>query len=201
MDLLALLATLADGETHSGERLAADAGMTRAAVWKSIKRLDQWGLRVEAVSGRGYRLEQPIEWLEESLLRRQIDSDERFTLDGLDVFTEIDSTNRWLAHNPPARPGVLRVCVAEWQSAGRGRRERRWVSPLGSGICLSAAWVYEGVPRDISALSLAAGVATAHVIRRVCDVGPQLKGPYDIVWNSRKLGGLLVESSIESQGR
>jgi BirA family biotin operon repressor/biotin-[acetyl-CoA-carboxylase] ligase len=201
MDLVGLLSVLADGEFHSGERLAAGAGLTRAAVWKQVRKLERWGLRVEAESGKGYRLSQPVELLDAMAIRRQLDRDERFVLDRLETFVEIDSTNRHLMHNPPSRAGTLRLCVAEWQSAGRGRLARNWVSPLGAGICVSAAWVYDGVPQGFSSLSLAAGIAVAKALRRCCAVEARLKWPNDLVWDSRKLGGVLVESKVESQGR
>lgn len=200
MDSSELLVLLADGEFHSGERLGAAAGLTRAAVWKQVRKLEKWGLNVEAGTGRGYRLSQPIELLDAQHVRDAVGRDERFELEGVDVFTETDSTNRFLMENPPSRPGALRLCCAEWQSAGRGRLERRWVSPLGSGICMSAAWVYEGTPQNFTAMSLAAGAAIAEAIAAQCAVDVQLKWPNDIVWNGRKLGGVLVESRIESHG-
>jgi BirA family biotin operon repressor/biotin-[acetyl-CoA-carboxylase] ligase len=201
MDLDSLLSVLADGEFHSGELLAARAGLTRAAVWKQMKQLGEWGLRVEAESGKGYRLSQPIELLDEARILRELENDPRFDCDRLEIFTEIDSTNRYLMEQPPSETGKLRTCVAEWQSAGRGRLERRWISPLGSGICLSTAWAFAGIPRGFSAMSLAAGAAVANAIRKSCGVVTQLKWPNDIVWDARKLGGVLVESRIESQGR
>jgi BirA family biotin operon repressor/biotin-[acetyl-CoA-carboxylase] ligase len=201
MDLLALLSVLADGEFHSGERLAARAGLTRAAVWKQVKKLSRWGLRIEAERGKGYRLSQPVDLLAEASILRELESDDRFCLDRVEAFAEIDSTNRYLIDRPPSQPGTLRLCVAEWQSAGRGRLQRRWSSPLGSGICLSAAWVFSGIPPGFSSLSLAAGTAVARAIQRACGVDTRLKWPNDIVWASRKLGGVLVESRLESQGR
>lgn len=201
MDPRILLTALADGEFHSGEGLAAAAGLSRAAIWKNVRKLERWGLEIEAGAGRGYRLSQPIELLDAALLYRSIDRDSRFALDRLDVFTEVDSTNRFVMNNPPQRAGALRICVAEWQSAGRGRLDRDWISPLGSGICMSAGWIYEGAPRDFSAMSLAAGAAIVRAIAAHCDIEIRLKWPNDLVWDSRKLGGVLVESRIESQGR
>ncbi len=200
MDAHELLGLLADGEFHSGERLGAAGGLTRAAVWKHVRKLEKWGLQVEACSGRGYRLSQPIELLEAEHLHAALADDERFELERVDIFTETDSTNRFLMENPPSRSGAARLCLAEWQSAGRGRLARRWVSPLGSGICMSVAWVYEGTPRNFTAMSLAAGAAIAEAIAVQCALDVQLKWPNDIVWNGRKLGGILVESRIEAHG-
>ena len=196
-----LLTLLADGEFHSGEQIGARSGLTRAAVWKRIRKLQKWGLHIEAGSGRGYRLSRPLELLDAQRLAAAIGADKRFELDALDVFIETDSTNRFVMNNPPGRSAALRVCLAEWQSAGRGRLERHWSSPLGSGICLSAGWAYEGTPAAFSALSLAAGAAIAAAVSAQCGIEVQLKWPNDIVWSGRKLGGVLVESRIESHGQ
>lgn len=198
MDTNELLALLADGAFHSGERLGSAAGLTRAAVWKHIRKLERWGLDVEAGSGRGYRLTHSIELLNGKSIHAALARNERFEFERVDVFVETGSTNQYLLDNPPASAGALRVCLAEWQSSGRGRLERPWVSPLGSGICLSAGWVFSGTPQNFSALSLAAGAAIADVITQHCGVNVRLKWPNDIVWEDRKLGGVLVESRIES---
>jgi BirA family biotin operon repressor/biotin-[acetyl-CoA-carboxylase] ligase len=123
-----------------------------------------------------------------------------FDLERIDLFTETESTNRFLIHNPPSRPNALRLCFAEWQSSGRGRQDRQWRSPLGSGICMSAAWIYEGTPTNFAAMGLAAGAAIAECIKAQCGIDVQLKWPNDLVWEGRKLGGILVESRIEAHG-
>ncbi|MGD1984596.1 MAG: HTH domain-containing protein, partial [Chromatiaceae bacterium] len=67
---LPLLTVLVDGRFHSGEQLAAQLGISRAAVWKRVRRLQQTlGLSVDAVRGRGYRLAAPIELLDADLIR------------------------------------------------------------------------------------------------------------------------------------
>lgn len=200
MDASELLIRLADGEYHSGERLGAAAGLTRAAVWKQIRKLEKWGLDIETSSGRGYRLSQPVELFDATRLSDSLSRDNRFDLECIDVFTELDSTNQFLLDNPPARTNALCLSLAEWQSAGRGRRQRHWESPLGSGICLSAAWVFAGIPDYFSSLSLAAGAAIADAVAAECGIDVELKWPNDIVWNGRKLGGVLLESRIEAQG-
>lgn len=65
-------------------------------------------------------------------------------------------------------PRKMQVLVAEYQTDGRGRRGRRWFSPLGHGVCLSISWCFEIAPRDLPALSLVAGVA---VVRSLAAAG------------------------------
>ena len=197
----ALLRALADGEPHSGAQLAREFGVTRAAIWKTIHKLSLWGLDVSAVPGVGYRLARPIDLLDARALRRALAQRTARRLARLEVFTELDSTNRRLLGMAPPPAGELAVCLAEFQTAGRGRRGRRWLAPLGGGLCLSAGWQFAGAPRDLSALTLAVGVVARRALKDVSGLDVALKWPNDLVLDERKLGGILLELSAEAQGR
>ena len=198
MEASALLQRLADGRPHSGENLARHFGVSRTAVWKQIGKIEQWGLAVERAPGSGYRLSQAIDLLDRAALSEYANTrpDTR-----LEVFTELESTNRHLLERPAPEPGELAACIAEYQSAGRGRRGRSWHAPFGMGLCLSAAWSFRETPPDLAALSLAVGVAVRRVLRREAGIDIDLKWPNDLVWDDRKLGGILVEFRAEAQGR
>src|SRR5512138_3275946 len=195
-----LLAVLADGEPHSGEDLAREFGVTRAAVWKHVASLSDWGLEPDAVAGVGYRLPRAIDLLDAAALRSALSLDVAARLESLAVFTELESTNRHLLQSPPPAPGKLRVAIAEYQTAGRGRRGRRWSTPLGAGLCMSVGWQFAGAPADLPALTLAVGVAVRRALARVARVSIALKWPNDLVWDERKLGGILLELTGEGQG-
>lgn len=196
-----LLRALADGAPHSGEELAQSFGLTRAAVWKRIATLRDWGIDVSAVPGRGYCLSSSIELLDQDLLEQDIARTTEFDLDRFELFTELASTNRHLLEKPPSRVKALTACVAEYQRAGRGRRGRSWNTPLGAGLCLSVGWRYAETPDRLAALTLAAGVVVRRVIARTANVEIGLKWPNDLVHDGRKLGGILVELSAESHGQ
>ena len=194
-----LLRALADGRTHSGEALAREFGITRAAIWKQVAKLADWGLAVDAVPGEGYRLARPIDLLEAAALEALLGRETVAHLGRLEVFTELPSTNRHLLANaPPA--GSLDVCVAEFQTAGRGRRGRRWNAPLGSGIFLSVGWQFAEMPAELAALTLAVGVVVRRALKRVAGLDIALKWPNDLVFDERKLGGILLELAVEAQG-
>lgn len=199
MSTTTLLRRLADGRHHSGQALAAELGVTRAAVWKQIEALRRRGLAVEARRGAGYRLARPVELLDAGAIRAALGAPGRGAVARLDVFAELDSTNRWLLeHAPP--PGRLNVCLAEYQTAGRGRRGRQWHAPLGSGLCLSAAWQFAGTPAGLSALTLAVGVVARRALAATAGLAVGLKWPNDLVWDDRKLGGILLEMVAEAHG-
>lgn len=194
-----LLHALADGRTHSGEELARAFGVTRAAIWKQVAKLADFGLVVEAVPGAGYRLAQRLDLLDEQTLRAALEPAVAAQLAKLEVFTELDSTNQRLLAAAPS-VGSLDVCIAEFQTQGRGRRGRRWSAPLGSGICLSVGWQFAGMPAEPAALTLAVGVAVRRVLERVAGLTISLKWPNDLVFDDRKLGGILLELKAEAHG-
>jgi BirA family biotin operon repressor/biotin-[acetyl-CoA-carboxylase] ligase len=195
-----LIGLLADGEFHSGEHLARSLGVSRTAVWKHLQAFGELGLEVHKVQKRGYRLAQPIDLLDAAAIRRQVSAEHRRTLRSLEVLLQTDSTNSRLlaAGDLPARRAD--VCVAEFQSAGRGRRGRDWIAPLGGGICLSLGWMFPESPRQLSALTLAVGVAVLRALARFGARAIRLKWPNDILLADRKLGGILCELRAEAGG-
>jgi BirA family biotin operon repressor/biotin-[acetyl-CoA-carboxylase] ligase len=196
-----LLHALADGELHSGERLARYFGVSRAAIAKHAATLaERWELAVIGLPGAGYRLASPLDLLDEPALRDALDAATGWRVGTVEVHTELPSTNRRLLARAPPAPGVLDVCLAEFQTAGRGRRGRAWRTPLGGGLCLSVAWQFADTPAELAALALAVGVVARRAINAVCGVRIALKWPNDLVWDERKLGGILLELKGEAHG-
>lgn len=187
---LALTDALADGQWHSGETLAQAAGISRAALAKRMDKLRDWQLDVEARQGLGYRLAAPLERLRVARIASRMP---------VLVLAATDSTNTRLMEADSADdPQAL---LAEFQSAGRGRRGRAWRSPFGANLYLSLAWSFAAWPRDLPALSLAVGVACARALRRVVPaVALGLKWPNDLYVQGRKLGGILIEHRGEAGG-
>ena len=191
-----LLALLADGGLHGGPALAARLGVSRAAVWKLVSELRDSGVEVESLPRRGYRLARRCELLDASAIRAAAGP----LVADIEVHRELDSTNRWLYEAPAPPAGRPRVAFAEIQRAGRGRRGRSWLAPFGSGLTFSIAWTYPDVPAQLPALSLAVGVAVADVLRAHGAAGVMLKWPNDVLWQGRKLGGLLIQLRFEAGG-
>ena len=197
----ALLGLLADGAWHSGEALATELGVSRAAIWKRMKRLESLpGVHVERVSGRGYRLSRPVELLRQDAILGRLDDAARRRLQELHLPGTTSSTNSYLQERcvPLLNGGV--ACLAEHQTAGRGRRGRTWVSPFGRNLYLSLMWRFDLALPDLAGLSLASGVALARVLQRAGLRGHCLKWPNDLLVDGRKLAGILVEASGEANG-
>lgn len=196
-ELRPLLQTLSDRGWHSGAALARTAGLTRAGLSKRIRKLEQLGLAVETRRGRGCRLTQPLELVAPDELVGALPPAWRAHLK-VHVAFSTDSTNRQLMDRDGADdPQAL---LAEHQTQGRGRRGRGWHSPLGANLYLSLAWSFGHWPPQLSALSLATGVASARVLRDCGLAGLKLKWPNDLIADGRKLGGLLIEQRGETGG-
>lgn len=202
MALKKLLGTLADGGFHSGEELGELLGVSRAAVWKQLQKLQEaTGLELESAKGRGYRLMGGLELLDRTRVLAALSAEAESLLTSLSLLDQVDSTNRLALLEAQNGEGRGYVIAAEQQSAGRGRRGRTWVSPYGRNIYCSAIWEFDGGAAALEGLSLAVGIAVVKALTSVGarDVG--LKWPNDIVWNDRKLAGILLEMTGDAAGR
>jgi BirA family biotin operon repressor/biotin-[acetyl-CoA-carboxylase] ligase len=200
IDNPSLLMLLADGRLHSGEWLAQELGVSRAAVWKGIERLRMRGIDIEAVPRRGYTLPQSIELLAEGSIRAALANDRAKRLRSLDIEFDVDSTNTRLLAAAPPPFGFADVMLSELQHAGRGRRGRHWVAPFGGSIALSMGWSFTDASRASPTLSLSVGVAVARALARAGARGVGLKWPNDIWLADRKIGGVLIELRAEASG-
>ena len=196
----ALLPLLADGAIVSGQALADALGVSRTAVWKQLRNLEELGLQIESVKGQGYRIPGGIELLAAEEVISALSPIARQLLSELDLRDTVGSTNAEAMERIAAGSGSGYVCSAEQQNAGRGRRGRTWVSPYGRNLYLSAVWEYEQGAAVLEGMSLAVGVVVARALA-ACGVPPvQLKWPNDLLYDSAKLGGILLEMTGDPAG-
>ena len=179
----------------SGEDIGRELSITRAAVWKGIKKLREEGYEIEAVTNRGYRLTNP----ETMYNKRELEQGLKTKTMGQTIYfyEETDTTNnraRELALEG-APEGTL--VVAEKQTAGRGRRGKVWESPLGTGIWMSLVLRPQIAPTEASVLTLLCGLATAEAIEAETGLSAGIKRPNDILINGKKAVGILTEMDCE----
>lgn len=194
-----LVAALADGRGWSGSELARRFGVTRAAVWKRLDELREAGLPLQAAAGRGYRLELPLELLDAQAICAALPDAVRARFGDIAVHWDIDSTSSELLRTAAAH-GDLAVCLAEQQSAGRGRRGRQWQSPPLCNLYLSVLKRFARGMGSLAGLSLAVGVAVAQALERCGAPALALKWPNDVLAGDGKLAGILVELGGEFLG-
>ena len=194
---LVLIRRLADGRFHSGAELGEALGISRAAIWKRMRRLEELGLAVESVRGKGYRLSQPLDLLDPEALEAAFRG--QAVLRFLPVTESTNGDALALAGQGVSSPVVV---TTEFQSAGRGRRGRAWQSPFGANLYISVLYELAGGYSALGGLSLAAGVAVARALEREAPgLKPGLKWPNDLLVDGAKLGGVLIELAGEMDGR
>ena len=195
-----LLQLLADGRFYSGAWLGRTLGVSRNTIWKHIHFLQRHQVDIHAVRGRGYRLAKPVELLSSHAIRQYMDSATRSKLGQLDILMEIDSTNRYLMARAAQGAEVGDACLAEYQSEGRGRLGREWISPFAANIYLSLLWRFPGGAEGIAGLGLAIGVTILRSVQAMGADNVYVKWPNDLVCKEHKLSGILLELRTDRLG-
>ena len=169
------------------------------SVWKQISQLVASGLNITSIPQQGYQLNQPFIPIDEHILREKLAHMPLNRAIDFHLFAEIDSTNRYL--KDLAHTSTLSVCCAEKQTQGRGRFGRQWVSPMGENIYLSARLELNCCLSTLSSLSLVVALSVLDSLNRQAiskDIG--VKWPNDLLWRGKKLGGILIEITAETNG-
>ena len=184
------------GGSVSGQELSGRIGISRTAVWKHIRALQEEGYEIEAVNRKGYCLVgvpdtiasgEVGSWLDTERMGREI----RY-------FASIDSTNQYakrIAENEEAKDGTL--VIADEQTAGKGRSGRHWVTPPKEAIACSLLLRPRLAPELISMVTLVMGLAVARAVNSLYEIHAGIKWPNDIVVKGKKLCGILTEMSAE----
>lgn len=192
----ALLKALAE-TTQSGPQLGQHLGISRAAVWKHIEQLRAMSIDIQA-GEHGYSLPQGMDLLDADPITQLLPASTRRQITAIHILAETESTNQWL--RSAAVPLHGRVCIAESQTAGRGRRGKQWYSPPCSNLYFSMAWQFDCGVGALGLLSTAIAVAAAQAIEAHCGAPLKLKWPNDLYLHDRKLGGILIELQATPDG-
>lgn len=182
-------------EYVSGQELCESLGVSRTAVWKAVRQLEEDGYQIQAVRNKGYRLGKTSDVLSEEELSEAICGS--WAGKHLTVLRAVDSTNLEARRQAEAGAPHGTLVLAEQQTAGRGRRGRSWESPGGKGIWMSLLLRPEFAPSHASMLTLLAAMAVERGIRQATALSCEIKWPNDLVLNGKKVCGILTEMSTE----
>lgn len=183
-------------EPLSGEKLAAAAGVSRAAVWKRINRLKALGYVIAGEPRKGYRLlAVPDKLLPGEILPGLATRRLRGPVHHFDLLASTNDLAKELGAQG-APEGAL--VVAEAQSAGRGRLGRSWDSPPGVGLYVSLLLRPPLPPEEMPQITLTAAVAGVRALRRAAGLTTEIKWPNDLLLHGKKAGGILTEMETES---
>ncbi|AKU25549.1 biotin--[acetyl-CoA-carboxylase] ligase [Geobacillus sp. WSUCF-018B] len=181
----------ANGEFLSGQKISERLGCSRAAVWKHIEELRKEGFELEAVRRLGYRIVSTPDKVTANEIQLGLKTE---TLGHtIHFFEEVDSTQRIAAKLAYEGAPEGTLVVAEEQKAGRGRLDRKWFSPKGTGIWMSLILRPPIPPQRAPQLTLLVAVAISQAIQEVTGLVPDIKWPNDILLHGKKGVGILTE--------
>lgn len=185
---------------RSGTEIGALLGLSRAAVHKHVQALVERGVPIHRVPGRGYRLAEGVTLLAEGAIAGRLSEKAGGLIDAIEVLDEIDSTTAYLFRR--AAPGSLngRVCLAERQTAGRGRRGRSWVASPYRDLMMSIGIEYPQWPAELPALGLVTALTVAGALQDLEVRDLKVKWPNDVTHEDRKLCGVLLDVAGEAHG-
>ena len=198
-----LLRMLSDGEFHSGEVLAQHLGISRASVSNALRGVEEFGLKLYSVRGRGYCLSHPPQWLEaERICACLGERGKNFLIEILDIAASSNTLLLQRARTEVANGSLPSgsALAVEWQNGGRGRLGRSWHSGLGNALTFSLLWRFDSGLSALSGLSLAAGVALIRALHVFGIESVKLKWPNDVVSEKGKLAGILIEAQGDMLG-
>lgn len=179
----------------SGQALCERLGVSRTAVWKVIRQLQEDGYEIEAVRNRGYRLAESGDVFTEAELKSVIST--RVAGRNLVFLDEVDSTNTKAKQLAEAGAPDGTLVVAETQSAAKGRRGRSWMAPAGTGVWFSLLLRPQIGPEHASMMTLVAAMAVEKGIWEVTGLCGSIKWPNDVVVEGKKVCGILTEMSAD----
>jgi birA, biotin-[acetyl-CoA-carboxylase] ligase region len=183
------------GQFFSGQELAAMLGVSRNAVWKAVRQLESEGCKIEAVTGKGYCLMADSDVITkqgiEKYLGRQA---ERFDIRVYRTITSTNTVLKELAANGAMEGTVL---ISAEQTAGKGRMNRRFHSPSGTGLYLSVLLRPSMKAEDALFITTAAAVAVARTAEEVSGRQTGIKWVNDVYLDGKKICGILTEASLD----
>lgn len=184
-----------DTEYLSGQDLSDVLRISRVAVWKHIKKIKELGYNIESKQKRGYRLvsntELLLPWeIIQGLKTKKIGRVAYY-------FDSINSTQNQAMKMTSDSKNNGAIIIAQKQTGGKGRLGRRWISPKG-GIWLSVILYPEFDISVVTLFPIASALALSNALEKCFDIKPELKWPNDITIKGKKVAGILVDASLES---
>ncbi len=192
--LKSTLNLLADGQFHSDKEISQLLGLPSSIVSETLIQLLESD-NLEKQDGKGYRIPGGLELLNEKLIFNELGPANQL-LNRLEILTSINSTNSYLLEKTENLETL--AVFAEQQTAGRGQFNRPWISDsIGKNIALSISF---RLPNKPTGLSLVIGLAAAQALEEYGVKGIKLKWPNDIVYQDKKLAGVLIETRLSNAG-
>ena len=195
--VIEILQALRDCKDYiSGEALSDTLKVSRAAIHQSINNLRKEGYEIEAKQNRGYKLIASPDFIDKKELSAFL-SKER--MENIETHDELTSTNTYL--NALAHQGntQVQVVLADFQSQGKGRLGRSFLTLPGKGVYLSYLFKPQTKPQDTAMVTAWVAVAVYRVLKRLYQIDLEIKWVNDLIFQGKKIGGILTEMAVESE--
>ncbi len=193
-----ILGCLGDGRYHSVLALEKRLNLASPAVKKAMDQLQRLDITVENNSALGYRIPEGIELLSKKIIHSYLSEKFTVTAEDIIILDSVSSTNSYIAKKMLSTKNV-NICLAEMQTAGRGRHEKKWFSPYAKNIYLSIGYYTSTKLNQLSGLSLAMAIAITNALEQYgIKEEITIKWPNDILWKGHKLAGILIETIAKS---
>ncbi len=193
--LAQLTRILSNGQYHDGNMLGHMLHITRSAVWKMIKKFESYDVNIDSIQSNGYALKEPLIMLEPNLIKSAFADDINVT-----VLESVPSTNAYFQSVDNFQTKKIHCCFSEHQTQGRGRLNRSWVSPFGKNIYLSCYYPFQKDLSELAGLSLVISLAVIEALRELGLTSGCAKWPNDVLYNGKKIAGILMDVHAESHG-
>ncbi len=184
------------GSHVSGEQLARELDVSRAAVWKAIRRLQDEGFAIEGVNNKGYMLAEDTDVLSVQGVEKYLEKDCKVRLE---VYRSLTSTNLVMREHTEEAEGL--VIAALEQTNGMGRLGRSFSSPADTGIYFSILLKPRIANTEVTLLTTIAAVAVCEAIEKYTDQKPQIKWVNDVFLDSHKVCGILTQAAFQVENQ
>lgn len=181
------------GKYYSGQDIAEEINVSRAAVWKAVKQLQADGYRIDAVSNKGYCMSDDNDIISADSIKKYL----TVPINNIEVYKTVTSTNDLAKQYALDLKPEGTVIVAREQTAGRGRKGRSFYSPISTGVYISVLLRPELTAEKTLYITTAAAVAVAKAIEKVSGKEAKIKWVNDIFVDGKKVCGILTEGAID----
>ena len=176
----------------SGEEIASNFAISRSAVWKMVRKLSESGIKIDSKPNKGYKIKEKVCFVNEVAINSYLDDD----FYKISCFKELPSTNTYLKeHKDDLESGT--VVFARYQSAGRGRMNRSFYSPLDTGLYFSILVKPNTLASSSIYLTVIAAISCLEGIKEALGIKLDIKWVNDLYKDGKKVGGILSEGSID----
>lgn len=185
------------GKLISGGELSKTLNVSRTAIWKSVNSLKDDGYNIQSIANEGYKLDIECDMLSENIIKSNLKT--KLLGNKFEIFKTIDSTSSYLKRQAQNKAEEGLIVISENQTNGRGRMSRSFFSISNTSIYMSILLRPHMLITDINIITIVTAVSVLTAIENIVGIKLQIKWVNDILYNKKKLCGMLTEAAIESE--